>query len=145
MVVHETVEKEYGRIELRRYVLSDNLEWLDQKAEWMGLRAVGRVESTRIVSGQTTTEHRYYLSTVMDLERFAEVVRRHWAIENCQHCVLDVQFGEDANRARKNFSAQNLALVRRMASNVFATTAPPKTASACANSGPRSTTITGSN
>ncbi|CAK0768807.1 hypothetical protein CCP3SC5AM1_580012 [Gammaproteobacteria bacterium] len=99
VVVHETVEKEHGRIELRRYVLS---------------------------SGQTTTEHRYYLSTVMDLERFAEVMRGHWAIENCQHWVLDVQFGEDANRARKDFSAENLALVRRMALNIIRHNGPSK-------------------
>jgi len=119
LMVHETIEKDHGRIELRRYVLSNDLEWLDQKPEWMGLRAVGRVESTRITGEQTTTEYRYYLSTVANLGRFAAVVRGHWDIENGQHWVLDVQFGEDANRARKDFSAENLALMRRMALNVI--------------------------
>jgi predicted transposase YbfD/YdcC len=33
--------------------------------------------------------------------------------------VLDVQFGEDANRARKDHSPKNLALVRRMSINVI--------------------------
>jgi len=45
------------------------------------------------------------------------VVRGHWAIENSQHRALDVQFGEDANRSRKDHSASNLALIRRMALN----------------------------
>ena len=46
-------------------------------------------------------------------------MRRHWAIENGQHRVLDVRFGEDANRAWGDFSAENLALMRRMAVNVI--------------------------
>lgn len=119
LVVWETLDKDHGRIEIRRTVLSDDLAWLGPKSEWAGLRAVGRVEATRIVGDRTTTDYRYYLSSLTDLERFAHAVRRHWAIENGQHWVLDVQFGEDANRARKDHSAQNLALVRRMAFNVI--------------------------
>ncbi len=122
----ETVEKDHGRIEIRRYVLSDRLDWLAQKPEWTGLQAVGRVESTRIIGEQTSTEHRYYLVSFTELERFAETVRRHWAIENSQHWVLDVQFGEDASRARKDHSAENLALVRRMALNVIRHNGPSK-------------------
>lgn len=126
LAVHETVEKDHGRIEIRRHVLSDKLDWLAQKPEWAGLKAVGRVESTRIVGGQTTTECRYYPSSLAGLERFADVVRGHWAIENGQHWVLDVQFGEDANRARKDHSAGNLGLVRRMALNVIRRNGPSK-------------------
>ncbi|MDD5034862.1 MAG: ISAs1 family transposase, partial [Methylococcaceae bacterium] len=59
-----------------------------------------------------------------DLGRFAEAARGHWGIENGQHGVLDVQFGEDANRARKDHSAENLARVRRMALNVIRRNAP---------------------
>lgn len=112
--VHETVGKDHGRIEIRRAVLSENLNWLEQKPEWMGLRAVGRVESTRIERRKVTTESRYSLSTVTDVKRLAEVVRGHWAIEKSQHWVLDGPFEENANRARKDFSPENLALVRRM-------------------------------
>jgi predicted transposase YbfD/YdcC len=119
LAVHETVDKGHGRIETRRYVLSDRLDWLEQKSQWPGLQAVGRVESTRIIGEQTTTDYRYYLSSVTNLERFADAVRGHWAIENCQHWVLDVQFGEDAHRARKDHSPTNLAVVRRMALNVI--------------------------
>ena len=69
---------------------------------------MGRVEATRIIGGQTTPEHRYALSSLTRLERFADVVRSHWAIEHGQHGVLAVQCGEDANRARKDPSAENL-------------------------------------
>ena len=117
--VHETVDKDHGRLEVRRYVLSADLTWLAQKPEWAGLQAVGRVESLRTVGDHTTTEYRYYLCSFADLSRFAETVRGHWAIENGQHWVLDVQFGEDAHRARIDASAENLALIRRMALNTL--------------------------
>lgn len=126
LAVCETVEKDHGRIEIRRYALSDNLGWLAQKPEWAGLRAVGRVGSTRVIGGQTTTGCRHYLGSRTGLERFADVVRGHWAIENGRHWVLDVQFGEDANRARKDHSAENLGLVRRMALNVIRHNGPSK-------------------
>jgi predicted transposase YbfD/YdcC len=117
--VHETVDKDHGRIEVRRYLLSNHIGWLEQKPDWAGLSAVGRVESLRTVGGKTTTKYRYYLCSFADLERFAEAARGHWATENSQHWVLDVQFGEDAHRGRKDHSAQNLGLVRRMSLNVI--------------------------
>lgn len=123
---HETVDKDHGRLEVRRYALSAEVAWLAQKPEWTGLQAVGRVESLRTVGGTTTTEYRYYLCSFADLTRFAEAVRGHWAIENGQHWVLDVQFGEDAHRARTEASAENLALVRRMALNTLRHNGPSK-------------------
>jgi len=117
LTVHETVEKEHGRIETRRYVISDQIDWLEQKPLWAGLKAVGMVECVREVGEKTSIQRRYYLCSITELERFSEVVRGHWSIENSQHWVLDVQFGEDANRSRKDYSATNLALIRRMGLN----------------------------
>lgn len=119
LAVQQTVEKDHGRIETRRYALSTQLEWLEDKPQWAGLAALGRVESIRQIGEKTSTEYRYYLCSVTELEHFAEAVRGHWGIENRQHWILDVQFGEDANRARKNHSAANLALVRRTALNLL--------------------------
>lgn len=124
--MHETMEKDHGRIEIRRHTLDTRLNWLGQGAEWRGLAAVGRVESTRILGDRTTTECRDYLCSFGDLARFADAVRGHWAIENGQHWVPDVQFGEDAHRASKDHSAQNLALVRRMALNLIRHNGPSK-------------------
>jgi hypothetical protein len=39
---------------------------------------------------------------------------------------LDVQFGEDDNRARKDHSPENLALIRRVALNLFNNNRPSK-------------------
>jgi predicted transposase YbfD/YdcC len=124
--VHETVDKDHGRVEVRRYVLSADLDWLEPKAAWAGLQAVGRVESHRVRGDHATTEYRYFLCSFVDLPRFAAAVRDHWAIENGQHWVLDVQFGEDAHRARTGASAENLALIRRMALNTLRHNDPSK-------------------
>lgn len=124
--IHETIDKNHGRLEIRRYSLSADMEWLAQKTEWAGLHAVGRVESTRIIGDKTSIEYWYYLCSFGDLSRFADGVRQHWAIENSQHWVLDVQFGEDANRARVDHSAENLALMRRMALNLLRNNGPTK-------------------
>lgn len=124
--VHETVDKGHGRIEIRRCCLSAGIDWLEQKVEWKGLAAVGRVESTRIIGDKTSVENRYYLCSFTDLERFAHSVRQHWAIENQQHWVLDVQFAEDDNRARKDHSPENLALIRRAALNLLNNQGPRK-------------------
>ena len=124
--IHETVEKGHGRIEIRRYSLSSQIAWLEQKPEWKGLAAVGRVESTRIIGGKTSVESRYYLCSFSGLEQFAQAVRQHWLIENRQHWVLDVQFGEDRNRTRTNHAPENLALVRRAALNLLNNNAPTK-------------------
>jgi predicted transposase YbfD/YdcC len=124
--IHETLDKNHGRIEIRRYTLSSNIDWLSQKPDWSGLQALGRVESTRIMGDKTSTEYRYYLLSLTDINRFAESTRNHWSIENSQHWVLDVQFNEDKNRARIDHSAENLALVRRMALNVLRKNKSPK-------------------
>ena len=124
--VQEAVEKDHGCIETRRYALSDKLQWLVQKPQWAGLKAVGMVESIRQIGEHTSAQRRYYLCSIDAPEQFARVVRDHWSIENSQHWVLDVQFGEDANRSRKDHSAANLALIRRTALNLLRSTEDSK-------------------
>ncbi len=124
--VLETVEKDHGRIEIRRYALGDRIDGLEAKPDWAGLQAVGRVESTRIIGDQTRTECRYFLCSFPERDRFATTVRSHWGIENQQHWILDVQFGEDACRTRKDHSAENLALMRRRALNLLSHNGLPR-------------------
>ena len=84
------------------------------------------MESTRIIGEKTRTECRYFLCSFPERDRFAAIVRGHWGIENQQHWVLDVQFGEDACWARQAHSAENLAFIRRMALNVLRHNGPPR-------------------
>lgn len=116
----ETVEKDHGRLETRRYYQSDQLDWFADQAKWEGLRSVGLVESLREVGGQTTVERRYYLSSLpLGVEPFARAVRSHWGVENKVHWILDVCFREDQSRARAGYAAENLATLRRLALNLL--------------------------
>jgi predicted transposase YbfD/YdcC len=121
LAYQETVEKDHGRLETRRYWQSGELDWFAGRAEWEGLRSVGVVESVRQVGqGAPTVERRYYLSSLrVDVVTFARAVRGHWAIENSLHWVLDVQCGEDRSRARAGHAAANLATLRRLALNLL--------------------------
>ena len=107
------------RAERRRYVLSAQVHALSQSKAWAGLKAIGMVESFRDTGDTSSTDRRYFITTLTDVPQFADAVRAHWSIENTEHWVLDVQFGEDRNRARKSHSATNLALIRRMSLNMF--------------------------
>ncbi len=116
----QTVEKDHGRIETRRYWQSEHLEWFADRAHWEKLTSVGVVESIREVNGISTTERRYFLSSLpRGVGRFAAAVRGHWGVENPLHWVLDVCFGEDQSRARTGYAAENLATLRRLALNLL--------------------------
>jgi predicted transposase YbfD/YdcC len=116
----ETVEKDHGRMETRRYYQSDYLDWFADKAKWEALGSVGLVESIREIEGKATLERRYYLSSLkLNVETFARAVRGHWGVENKLHWVLDVCFREDQSRARQGYAAENLATLRRLALNLL--------------------------
>ena len=120
LAVLETVEKDHGRLETRRYYQSAELGWFADRAKWEGLRAVGMVEAIREFSGQRTVERRYYLTSLpLGVETFARAVRGHWGVENKLHWVLDVCFREDQSRARVGYAAENLATLRRLALNLL--------------------------
>jgi predicted transposase YbfD/YdcC len=116
----ETVEKDHGRIETRRYYQSDHLDWFADKSKWEGLNSVGMVESLREIDGKVTQERRYYLCSLkLDVETFARAVRSHWGVENKVHWIMDVSFREDQSRARDGYAAENLATLRRLALNLL--------------------------
>jgi predicted transposase YbfD/YdcC len=70
------------------------------------------------MNGKTTFETAYYLlSTTVTPERFAQIVRSNWAIENSLHWCLDVIMNEDQARARMDNAPHNLAVLRHLALN----------------------------
>ena len=125
--VFNTTESGHGRIEQRNFTLVSDLSSLCLKNEWKDLKTIGMVKSSREVSGKTSCETRYFLSSLeLNVESFANAVRSHWAIENSMHWVLDVTFREDESRVRLHNAPQNLAIVRRIALNLTKSYQPPK-------------------
>ena len=120
MDFYETVEKDHGRIETRRYWQTEDIQWFADKKLWAGLKSVGMVESIREIGDDVSTERRLYMTSLdVNAKRFAQAVRRHWGVENTLHWSLDVTFGEDQSRARTKYAAQNLAMLRRIALNLL--------------------------
>jgi predicted transposase YbfD/YdcC len=122
----ETIEKDQGRLESRHYFLGNPREWLAERAEWRGRCAVGMVEATPDTGSQVRVARGYFLGSFDELDHVAGVVRAPWSIENSQHGVLAVQFGEDRNRTRTDQAPENLALARRTALDLIRQNGNPK-------------------
>jgi predicted transposase YbfD/YdcC len=114
-----TLNDGHGRIERRVYTLETEIEWLPQKSDWCGLQAIGKVQSFIEEKGRKSEEMRYFITSLTNVEVFANAVRSHWGIENSLHYCLDVTFNEDANRTRKDNSPENFSVIRRIALNVL--------------------------
>lgn len=117
----QTVDGDKGRIETRDYTQYEDINWLRERHPgWAGLTSIGRVVSTREHDGKTTTQTRYFISSLsLDVKRFAHAVRSHWGIENGLHWILDMTFRDDDCRVRKDNAAKNFAVIKHMAMNLL--------------------------
>ena len=117
----ETVEKGHGRIETRRCFVTEDVDWLENKEDWSGLKSIVMVESIREVTGkQTSCERRFFISSLSaDAKESLRCVRGHWQIENSLHWVLDVAFREDDCQIKVENGAANMAILRHIALNLL--------------------------
>jgi predicted transposase YbfD/YdcC len=122
----ETIDKDHGRLEIRRHAVCHDVAWLFSDRRYPGERAfpdlamIGMVESATERDGRTKQERRYYLSSArLDPKTFARAARGHWGIENRLHWVLDVVFRDDLARLRSGHGPENIAVVRHMALNLL--------------------------
>ena len=110
---------DHGRIENRQYYLCTNLSWLENKDEWPGLKAVAMAREERTVNGKTSTDVRFFLNSLDNIELVKKSIRLHWGIENRLHWCLDMTFNEDYKRHRKDHSPENMTVMRRLALNIL--------------------------
>jgi predicted transposase YbfD/YdcC len=112
---HETHERGHGRQEHRTYYVCDVPAGLPDARRWKGLAQIGMAVSDTVRGGKPCDDVRYYiLSKKLTARRFGTLIRGHWGIENSLHWQLDMSFGEDQSRTRKDHAAANLATLRRM-------------------------------
>lgn len=116
----EVVEKDHGRLEVRRCYAFDQLDCLHAPERWPDLKSFGVIASERTIKGKTTIEHRFYISSLpADAARLNQAVRLHWRVENSLHWCMDVAFGDDRMRARTGNAAHNFAVMRHFALNLI--------------------------
>jgi len=116
----EEVDKDHGRLEVRRCWISEDLRTLPNTARWAGLRSIGMVERTCTAGDTQSVERRSFINSIPAVAaRFASAVRGHWGVENRLHGRLDVTFGEDASRIRKGQAPAIMTSVRHLCMNLF--------------------------
>jgi predicted transposase YbfD/YdcC len=120
LLTYETIEKGHGRIETRRYWLTDDLSQLSTGANWIDLQSIGLVETERQIGAQIERKTRAFISSrPANVQAFAQRVRSHWHIENKLHWQLDVIMDEDTAHIRVNHGPENMAVSRHMALNLL--------------------------
>lgn len=122
----QTDGSDHGRVEVRCCHVIEAKAWLpegDPLWQWQDLRSLVLLERYRALSERgekkESLSHGFYISSLEpSAERHLEVIRSHWGIENRLHWVLDVVFGEDESRVRRDFGPRNLALLRRLSLSI---------------------------
>jgi len=115
----KTLDKGHGRIEKRRYYISEDIDWMEYKNDWENLKSIGMAIRESFQNGKTTIERRYFITSLKaDAKIFAKAVRSHWGVEST-HWILDMVFKEDESRERKNFGPENKSLLNKTALNIL--------------------------
>lgn len=112
----QATETGHGRVEERTCHVVEIPPDHPQHRVWKDLRTLVVVTSCRTQNEIETWETRLYVSSHAPRAKpLAHAIRRHWSIENSQHWVLDIAFGEDSRRQQDRHGSANLAAVRRLA------------------------------
>jgi predicted transposase YbfD/YdcC len=116
--INRNLDKGHGRIEERIALVTSDIDWLQRRHNWPGLRSIGKIIA-RVTGkdGRETEEERYYISSLANLTagEFNEIARKHWGIENQLHWKLDVVFNEDKCCIHSDNAAENLDILRKWA------------------------------
>ena len=122
----ETLDKEHGRIDRRRYWIQDlsDLQW-DGYADLHGRQQAVRIERERhlLKTGETSIEVTHALTSLAperaSPEQLAALVRNHWHIENRLHYGRDFTYDEDRCRVYVRDLPRNLACLTNTAISII--------------------------
>ena len=117
---HTTVDGDHGRIETRTTTVIEDLDWLQERHHWPGLKSLVMVQSTREIDTKSEQETRLYISSLdLAADQMASTVRSHWAVENSLHWVMDMVFRDDECRLRSDHAPANFTTIKHMAQNLI--------------------------
>lgn len=119
----KTTHKNHGRIEIREcWCITDPdfIHYLRGFEHWKNLRSLVKVSCRRQTAKGTSQKERYFITSQQASAKYLlKAVRDHWSIENGLHWALDIAFGEDTSRVRKDHAPENLAILRHIALNLL--------------------------
>ena len=114
------IEKSHGRIEKRTALVTQEVQWLQDRDEWFGINTIGAI----ITESQT----RYYISSrVLSAEQLLTITRNEWGVTNfglpklCMHWQLDVIFDEDRTTLHEKNAQFTLNILRKTVLNIVRT------------------------
>lgn len=120
---HTALSQGHGRIEKRTCRVISDTDWICRKQQWKGLKTLIEIRAERTIkaTGEKQKEEvRHYISSLtVDAASFTKLIRTHWGIENHLHWTLDVVFHEDQSQKRAGHTAENFALINRIALNLL--------------------------
>ena len=122
---HEKSETGHGRSETRRVWITPNVQDLGEELlnQWPDLNSLVMVEDQRQdlgdPAGKITRERRIFIASLKNpsARQIGQYIRGHWGVENKLHWRLDMCYGEDESRIRKDHGAENFSRLRRIAMN----------------------------
>lgn len=121
---HHMLDKGHGRMEEGTCSVSHTVQWIHERHQkWQSIQTIIRIDTKRITQTKTSTETLFYIaSQSLDPKKALQMTRSHWAIENNLHWVLDMCFGEDHSRIRKQNAPQVMAVLRHIVLNMLQNT-----------------------
>lgn len=118
--VIQSLEKDHGRIEKRDVTVIHDVDWIQARHQWPGLKSIIIIDSEREQRGKTEKETRLYISSsCKKANELGNDTRSHWSVENSLHWVLDVNFGDDDCRVRTGHAATNFTTIKHIACNLL--------------------------
>jgi len=113
---YKTTEKSHNQVETREFFLTRDIKWFQELPDWRGLKSFVcyKKRCKNVITGKVTTELRYYIASITDVELCADVIRGHWGVENTLHWHLDVNFYEDDNTTIDKNAFNNLSIINKM-------------------------------
>jgi predicted transposase YbfD/YdcC len=119
----ESAEKAHGRIEIRKVLISKDVEIIDPEKKWEGLSGVAMYATLRenLSTGEIETDTQYliYSNPNITAEQILKSKREHWQIENNLHWQLDVTYNEDNSRVRAGNAAKIFNIFRHLSLNLL--------------------------
>lgn len=80
----KTIDSARSQVEIREYYQTDQIDWLEEKKRWSGLKTIGKVVTTTEKKGKKKQEVRYYISSLpVQIGQFQRAVRKHWELKVC--------------------------------------------------------------